>query len=122
MPTRWKWSRILVVVGLIATVVGAVDPLEGSLVILPGTALVAFAAWLGTSRHRRFLYWSFALVAVGVGVMFALSAIGGIGGSAGRSMWWALLLLPYPVGWVMTIVGAIRQLREAVPPSVPAAV
>ena len=122
MPTRRRWSRILVVVGLVAALLGAIDPLEGSLVILPGTGLVAFAAWLGNSRHRRLLYWSFALVAVGVGVLFGLSAVGGIGGSTGRSMWWAILLLPYPAGWVMTVVGAIRQLREAVPPSVPAAV
>jgi len=122
MPTRRRWSRILVVVGLVAALLGAIDPLEGSLVILPGTGLVAFAAWLGNSRHRRLLYWSFALVAVGVGVLFGLSAVGGVGGSTGRSMWWAILLLPYPAGWVMTVVGAIRQLREAVPPSVPAAV
>jgi len=122
MPTRRRWSRILVVVGLVAALLGAIDPLEGSLVILPGTGLVALAAWLGNSRHRRLLYWSFALVAVGVGVLFGLSAVGGVGGSTGRSMWWAILLLPYPAGWVMTVVGAIRQLREAVPPSVPAAV
>jgi len=122
MLARRRWSRILVVVGLVAAVVGAVDPLEGSVVIVAGAALIAFAAWLGNSRHRRLLYWSFALVAVGVGVMFALSAVGGVGGRSGHSWWWIALLLPYPVGWVMTIVGAIRQLREAVPPSVPAAV
>lgn len=122
MPTRWRWSRILVVVGLVAILVGAADPLEGSLVILPGTGLLAFGAWLGNSRNRRLLYWAFALVAVGVGEVWGLSAVGGLGGSTGRSMWWAILLLPYPVGWVMALVGAIRRLREAPSLSVPSTV
>ena len=122
MPTRGRWSRILVVVGLVAILVGAADPLEGSLVILPGTGLLALAAWLGHSRNRRLLYWAFALVAVGVGEVWGLSAVGGLGGSTGRSMWWAILLLPYPVGWVMALVGAIRRLREARSPSVPSTV
>jgi hypothetical protein len=28
-------------------------------------------------------------------------------------MWWALTILPYPVGWVMGLVGAIRRLIES---------
>ena len=119
MPIRWRWSRILAVVGFVVVLLGALDPLEGSLLILPGTGLLALAAWLGRSRYRTLLYWSFALVAIGVGVMWGLSAVGGLGGSTGRSMWWALLLLPYPAGWVMAVVGAIRRLRETPTPSVP---
>ena len=122
VPTRLRWSRILAVVGLVAILVGAIDPLEGSLLILPGTGLLALAGWLGISQHRRLLYWSFALVAVGVGEVWGLSAIGGLGGSTGRSMWWALLLMPYPVGWVMALVGAIRGLREIPNPSEPSTV
>jgi hypothetical protein len=118
MPTHWLWSRILVVVGLVAILVGAIDPLEGSLLILPGTGLIAFGAWLGNSRHRRLLYWAFAAVAVGVGELWGLSSVGGLSGTTGHSMWWAILLLPYPVGWVMALVGAIRRLREAPSPSV----
>ena len=67
--------------------IGAVDPLEGSFIILPGVGLVALGALLGKSRHRVLLYWSFALVAVGVAAMVALSCLGGIGGNTGRSMW-----------------------------------
>jgi hypothetical protein len=102
-------------------VIGVLDPLEGSLVILPGTGLVALGALLGKSRHRIFLYWSFALVAVGVGAMWRLSALGGFGGNTGRSNWWGLVLLPYPVGWIMGLVGAIRRLREGPSGSVPSA-
>jgi len=117
--TRHRWPRVLAIIGLVAILVGAIDPLEGSLVILPGTALLAFAAWLVHSRHRRLLYWAFAAVALGVGVMFAISAMGGIGGNTGRSMWWALLMLPYPIGWILALVGAIRGLREAPPTQIP---
>lgn len=121
MPTRRKGFRALVIVGLVAILVGAIDPLEGSLVILPGAGLLAFAGWLGGSRHRRLLYWACALVAAGFGVMWGMTAVGGIGGSTGRSIWWTLLLLPYPAGWIMALVGAIRSLREAPPASVPSA-
>jgi hypothetical protein len=112
MKRRNRWSRILVVVGLIAMCVGVVDPLEGSLIILPGTGMVALGALLGNSRHRNLLAWSFVLVAVGVGLLWGLSALGGLGGESGRSIWWGLVLLPYPVGWVMGVIGAIRRLRE----------
>ena len=107
-----RWSRILIIAGLVATVIGAVDPLEGSVVILAGTGLVALGARLDQSRYRVFLYWSLVLVAVGVGALWGLSALGGIGGTSGRSNWWGLVLLPYPVGWMMGLVGAIRILRE----------
>jgi hypothetical protein len=110
-------SRILVIVGLFAMLVGVLDPLEGSFVILAGVGLVAFAALRGTSKYRRLLLWSFVLVAAGVGAMVGLSALGGVGGTSGRSHWWALAILPYPVGWIMGLVGAVQSLREASPPS-----
>jgi hypothetical protein len=112
MKRTSRSSRILIVAGLVAMVLGALDPLEGSPVILAGIGLAGFGATGATSRHRTLLRWSFVLVAVAVGAIFALSAIGGFGGSSGRSNWWALVLLPYPVGWIMGLVGAVRSLRE----------
>jgi hypothetical protein len=112
MNATIRASRILLIVGLLAMVIGAVDPLEGSLVILPGTGLVALGAFLGYSRHRALLFEAFVLVAIGVGALWGVSAIGGFGGNSGRSMWWALVLLPYPVGWIMGLVGAVRSVRE----------
>ncbi len=110
--SRRLGSAILVWAGLLAMIGGAVDPLEGSLVILPGAGLVALGAWLGRSGFTRVLAWAFVLVAVGVAVLFALSAAGGIGGPAGGPAWWAIALVPYPVGWGMAVIGAIRRLRE----------
>jgi hypothetical protein len=109
MNTRNLWSRILKVVGCIGMLVGTVDPLEGSLLILPGSGMIALGVYLGGKDRRTVLYWTWAfiLIAVGVAALFGLSAIGGIGGKSGHSMWWGMLLLPYPVGWLMAVGGGV---------------
>jgi hypothetical protein len=99
--------------GLAGMLIGAVDPLEGSLLILPATALVALGAMVEKSRRRILVYWSLALVAAGVAAMFILSWLGGIGGSHGHSWWWGILLLPYPAGWISGIVGGVLCLIES---------
>ncbi|HET9425387.1 MAG TPA: hypothetical protein VFO55_08455 [Gemmatimonadaceae bacterium] len=118
MPRRspaWV-SRSLLVTGLLAVFVGTMDPLEGSVAILAGFVLVTIAAGLRHSRRRNGLAWSVSLVAVGVATMFVLSAYGGVGGRTGRSMWWALTILPYPIGWIIGVVESVRLVRE---PSAP---
>lgn len=107
MNARNLWSRILVVVGSIAMLVGAIDPMEGSLVILPGSGLVALGTFLGHGEHRLITYRTgvFILIAIGVGALWGLSGLGGFGGNSGRSNWWALLILPYLIGWLMGICG-----------------
>jgi hypothetical protein len=100
-------------------VIGAVDPLEGSLVILLGTALATLAAFLANSHYLRLFAGSFGLVAIGVGVMFSLSDFGGIGGNTGRSIWWGLAILPYPIGWAMGLIGAVRWLLASPHHSLP---
>jgi hypothetical protein len=113
MPATTSWSRSLVIIGVAGMLLGAIDPLEGALIILPGTGLVALGALLGKSQWRALLYWSLTLVAIGVGAMWILSAFGGFGGSTGRSNWWGLLLLPYAVGWIMGLAGAVLALVES---------
>lgn len=113
MKSTGRGARVLAVTGLVAVVVGTLDPLEGSVAILFGVCVLALDAWLGASRHRRALYWSLALTAVGVAALLAMSAAGGVGGRTGRSYWWTVLLLPYPAGWLMGLVGGIGRVREA---------
>jgi len=114
MNNRIIWSRILVIVGSIAMLLGTIDPLEGSLIILVGSGMVLLGTILGKSRHRILLYWVwvFILIVVGVGLVWGLSAIGGLGGTTGRSLWWGLVILPYPIGWIMGIVSLIIRLIE----------
>jgi hypothetical protein len=44
--------------------------------------------------------------------MVVLSWFGGVGGDTGRSMWWLVVVIPYPVGWVIGLVGAVLTLVE----------
>jgi hypothetical protein len=114
MNSRILWSRILKVVGCIAMLVGTVDPLEGSLLILPGSGMIALGQYLAGKDRRTVLYWTwtFILIAVGVGALFGLSAVGGIGGKDGHSMWWGLVLLPYAAGWLMALAGGVSGLAR----------
>ena len=58
---------MLVVLGLAAML--AIDPLEGSFIVLPGVARVAVGASVGKSRYVGLLCWSVVLVAFGVAAM-----------------------------------------------------
>lgn len=107
--TRSHW---LVIAGLIGMVAGAVDPLEGSPVIAAGSGLVSLGAYLGRSRRRGLAFVAFVAVAVGVGAMWVLTAIGGVGGSTGRSAWWVTLTAPLVVGWVLGLFAAVRVLID----------
>jgi hypothetical protein len=107
------WARVIVIGGVTAMLVGAVDPLEGCAVVLLGVALAAFGAALGRSRYRTLLVGALALTAMGVVAMVALSWAGGIGGQSGHSMWWAALIVPYPLGWLLALVGAALILTDS---------
>ncbi len=87
--------------------IGAIDPMEGSILILPGGGVVALGTFLGHGQRLLLAYRVrvFTLIAMGVGALWGLSSLGGIGGTSGRSNWWALLVLPYVVGLPMGICG-----------------
>jgi hypothetical protein len=101
------WTRIMVVLGSIGLLAGALDPMEGSVLILIGSGLMALGTFLGRGDRRLIQYrvWVFLLIAIGVAALWGLSAVGGFGGKSGLSMWWGLLLLPYLIGWPMAIAG-----------------
>ncbi len=114
MSPRRSWSRILVVLGSIALLGGVLDPLEGSVIILLGSALILAGVLLDKAPRRVLRYWLlvFVLIAAGVGALFGLSAVGGMGGTSGRSFWWGLILLPYPIGWLMGMAGVVHRAVE----------
>jgi hypothetical protein len=109
MNTVTWWSRVLIVVGVAGMLIGAIDPLEGSIIILPGSALVTLGAFLRKSRYRIVFYWSVILLAVGVTGLWVLSGFGGIGGNRAHSLWWGLVVLPYPVGLILGLAGVILR-------------
>jgi hypothetical protein len=102
---------------------GTLDPLEGSFVILPGSGLVALGTYLAGKERGTVRYWVsvFLLIALGVTTLVALSSVGGVGGRTGRSMWWLLLTLPYPLGWLMALCGGAVALIRVFKPRRPTA-
>jgi heme/copper-type cytochrome/quinol oxidase subunit 3 len=83
--------------------------LEGSVLIIAGSALLALATCLSRDRHWKIFLASFIMIAVGVFAMFYLSSLGGFGGQSTLSWWWGTLILPYPLAWIATIILLISR-------------
>lgn len=101
-------AKILTIVGGIAMAVGSIDPMEGSLLIFPGSGLLALGTYLGGAERRdvRFKVASFVLLAIAFAALWGFTFVGGVGGATGRSIWWmALPIVPYLIGWNMGIWG-----------------
>lgn len=99
--------------GLVLMVAGIIDPMEGSIVILAGSGIAAAGAFFGQLPHRRAVVVAFGLCVIGVAALFGLSAIGGFGGTSGRSLWWGVPILPYPFGWLSSVVSTTMSLRAS---------
>jgi len=101
------WIRFLLIAGYVAMLVGAIDLMEGSVLILPGSGLVALGTFLSHEQRWIIIYrlWVFFLIIVGVAAIWGFTMLGGVGGTSAYSMWWALLIVPYPIGWSMAIWG-----------------
>ena len=104
MKTKTDWKRIIYIIGVIALIIGAIDPLEGSVVLAAGCALIALSTYLTHDRHWKIFLASLIMMLIGVFFLFYLSSLGGFGGTAKLSWWWGTLILPYPIGWLMAIV------------------
>ncbi len=159
-------TRLPVYAGPVLMVLGAIDPLEGSILIAAGALLGALGVWLGGRPHLRPLGWAVAVIGllalilagkgvlarewmllipvglvllsllmlawglrraapaeplcvylsalftvVGVAALWVLSSFGGFGHGA-LSWWWALLVLPFPVGWLRHLYSIGRWIGE----------
>lgn len=90
-------------IGVVALIAGILDPMEGSVVITAGSALIALSTFLLNDRHRKSFFALFLSIFIGVFFLFFFSSLGGFGFPESISWWWAILILPYPIGWLMTI-------------------
>lgn len=107
-----KWTRVVYYAGVTALIIGILDPLEGSVVIATGSLLITLATYLTHDPHRKLFLLSMILIAIGVFFLFYLSSLGGFGGNSTLSWWWGLLVLPYPIGWIMAVVLLITRLTK----------
>ena len=101
--------RIVYIIGILAVLIGAIDPLEGSLVIVGGSLLLSILVYGRKDAFKKLFLLSTILIIIGVAIMFFLSSLGGFGGTSELSWAWGLFILPYPVGWLLTVVLLIIQ-------------
>lgn len=114
MSLRTWTTHALELLGCIAFLLGVLDPLEGSPVILGGSVLLVASLWVGGAERAKKMYWTGVCAAISFGVfwMFVMTMAGGIGGTSRHSVWWGVLLLPYPLGWIAGLVGIAREVKE----------
>lgn len=112
MNSKTNWKKWLFITGIILLIAGALDPLEGSTLIVVGSGLSAIATYLMKDRHWKLFLSAFIMIFLGVIFLFYFSSLGGFGGSSSLSVWWALLILSYPLGWLMELILlVIRMLK-----------
>jgi len=104
MKEKIKWTRVIFIIGVTAFVVGTIDPLEGSVLIALGSALVALSTYVTKDRHWKIFMATWLMILFGVIFMFYFSSLGGFGGTSTLSWWWGTLILPYPIGWLINVV------------------
>jgi hypothetical protein len=104
MQTKIDWIRILYWVGVTALIIGAIDPLEGSVVVGAGSAMLVLSSYLSHDRYWKLFLELFFLIIIGIFFLFYFSTLGGFGGNSSLSWWWGALILPYPIGWLLTII------------------
>ncbi len=99
-----KWTRIVYIIGVIASIAGILDPMEGSVVLMAGGLLLAISTYATKEKYWKLFLTTSIMMVVGVFFLFYFSSLGGF---PPLSWWWSLLIMPYPIGWIMLIVTLI---------------
>lgn len=107
MKLKTNWLRIAYIFGIIALIIGVVDPMEGSLLISIGGIFLAVSSYLRNDPYWKVFTVASVLIIIGVSFLFYLSSLGGFGGNSALSWWWGLLIIPYPLGWFLSIATLI---------------
>ncbi|MEQ1797768.1 MAG: hypothetical protein ABL872_07440 [Lacibacter sp.] len=101
---KTNWKKVAFITGAVFMIAGAFDPLEGSAIIAAGSILVTISTNLSNDKHHHLFLTSMIMILFGVYFMFYFSLLGGFGGRSSLSKWWGLFIVPYPAGWLLSIV------------------
>ena len=99
-----KNEKVVFRSGLFLFWLGLLDPMEGSVLIATGSAIMALVAVATKRKYYKSYLLAAILIFSGVNALFVLSSFGGFGGTSDLSWWWGVLILPYPVGWLMMLI------------------
>jgi hypothetical protein len=106
-----SWKRWIYILGLVLFFLGALDPLEGSVSIAAGSMLISLIVYIERKQFWRSYLIASLMIFFGVAFMFYFSSLGGWDSKSNLSNSLVVFILPYPIGWVMTIVYLIKSLR-----------
>lgn len=112
MWTKVKILKVLFIIGIVAIIIGVIDPLEGSAAILAGSLLIAISSYFLKDRYWKLFFVGFIMIAIGVFFLFYFSSLGGFGGNSKLSWWFISLIIPYPIGWLLTIIILILRSKK----------
>jgi len=98
------WKIVAYILGIVLFIVGTIDPLEGSVLIVFGSIILTFITKRNNDRYMKWFRINAILITVGVIFLYYFSSLGGFGGTSKLSWWWGLLILPYPIGWLSQVV------------------
>lgn len=112
MWTKAKILKVLFIIGIVAIIIGVIDPLEGSAAILAGSLLLAISSYFLKDRYWKLFFVGFIMIAIGVFFLFFFSSLGGFGGNSKLSWWFISLIIPYPIGWLLTIIILILRSKK----------
>ena len=90
--------------GIILFCIGTLDPMEGSLLIVPASIIIAMASYLQHKKYFKIFLINAIMIFIGVFFLWFLSSLGGFGGNSKLSIWWGLTLIPYPLGWLLNVI------------------
>ena len=90
--------------GIILFCIGTLDPMEGSLLIVPASIIIAIASYLQQKKYFKIFLFNAIMIFIGVFFLWFLSSLGGFGGNSKLSIWWGLTLIPYPLGWLLNVI------------------
>ncbi|MEJ2583522.1 MAG: hypothetical protein P8Z38_00300 [Robiginitalea sp.] len=99
-----RWLQAGFILGVVLFLLGTLDPLEGSILILAGSILLAIVSHVFRDPQRKWYRIAASLILFGVLALWILSSFGGFGGESDLAYGWAVLILPYPAGWLMLLV------------------
>lgn len=108
METRFNWNKWFHILGVLLFIAGSLDPMEGSVIIVVGSVLIANVGYYFKKPYWQWFVANSIGIAVGVFFLFFFSNLGGFGGKSTLSWWWGTLILPYPIGWLLNIILLIK--------------
>ncbi len=96
--TNALWKKRWFTIGIVLFVLGTLDPLELSPILLLGGCLMARMKYLTKEVYWKQYKIGAFLIAVGFISLHFFSYLGGFGPD-NLSWWWSIFTIPYPLGW-----------------------